>query len=105
MSIKSYRDLDIYQIAHRLAVELHKATLTELPKFETYEEASQIRRSSKSISVNLVEGFSRRRYKAEYLRFLVFSLSSCDETIEHIRFLKETESLANQRCDYFFCKV
>jgi four helix bundle protein len=101
MSIRSYRDLEIYQIAHRLAVEVHKATLKELPKFETYEEGSQIRRASKSISINLVEGFGRRRYKAEYLRFLIFSLSSCDETIEHIRFLRDTESLAFQRCDYF----
>jgi four helix bundle protein len=104
MSVKSYRDLDIYQIAHRLAVEVHKATITELPKFETYEEGSQIRRASKSVSTNLVEGFGRRRYKAEYVRFLVFSLSSCDETLEHIRFLGETESLANQRCEYFFTK-
>ena len=51
MPIKSYRDLEIYQIAHRLAVEVHKTTLRELPKFETYEEASQIRRASKSVSL------------------------------------------------------
>jgi four helix bundle protein len=102
MPIKSYRDLEIYQIAHRLAVEVHKVTLTELPRFETYEEASQIRRASKSVATNLVEGFGRRRYKAEYLRFLIFSLSSCDETIEHIRFLRDTDSLVSQRCEYFF---
>src|SRR5262245_40277905 len=102
MSIRSYRDLEIYQIAHRLAVEVHKATLMEVPKFESYEEGSQIRRASESISINPVEGFGRRRYKAEYLRFLIFSLSSCDETIEHIRYLRDTESLAFQRCDYFF---
>src|SRR5262245_18474313 len=102
MPIQSYRDLEIYQIAHRLAVEVHKATLTELHKFETYQEGSQIRRASKSISINLVEGFGRRKYKAEYIRFLIFSLSSCDETIEYIRLLGDTESLAPSRCDYFF---
>jgi len=55
-----------------------------LPKFEMYEEGSQIRRSSKSVSNNIVEGFGRRKYKQEFIRFLTFSLGSCDETIEHL---------------------
>lgn len=38
--IMSYRDSKIYQLAHRLAVELHPVTL-ELPRFELYEEGSQ----------------------------------------------------------------
>ena len=89
--ITSYRDLDVYQVAHTLAVNIHALTL-KLPKHEMYEEGSQIRRSAKSIPANLVEGFGRRRYKAEYLRFLVFAPASCDETIEHLRLLKETAS-------------
>ncbi len=47
---KSYRDYEIWQMAHELTVRVHKMTLEKLPKFEMYEEASQIRRSSKSIS-------------------------------------------------------
>ncbi len=90
MSVFSYTDLEIYQIAHRLAVEVHSMTLKELPKFETYEEASQSRRASKSIPANIAEGFGRRRYKAEYIRFLIYSLSSCDEMSAHLRLLKDT---------------
>ena len=57
---KSYEDLDIYNIAVDLAVEVHKMTLQELPKFEMYEEGDQIRRSSKSIGANnLRPGFVR----------------------------------------------
>lgn len=98
----SYRDLEIYQMAHRLAVELHKLTLG-LPKFEMYEEGSQVRRSSKSVSTNIVEGYGRRRYQNEYIRYLVFSHSSCEETIEHLEFLFETESLKDKELyDYFF---
>jgi len=52
----TYKDLDIYKLSHRLAVEIHKMAL-KLPKFEMYEEGAQIRRSSKSISTNIVEGF------------------------------------------------
>ncbi len=72
-------------------------SLAELPRFELYEEGSQIRRSSKSVLANIVEGYGRRRYKAEYVRFLIFALASCDETREHLELLRETGSLANPK--------
>jgi four helix bundle protein len=78
--MNSYKDLDIYKLAYRLAIEVHKMTLT-LPKYELYEQGSQVRRSSKSIKDNIAEGFGRRRYKDEFVRFLVFAHSSCDEAI------------------------
>src|SRR5438105_15421143 len=71
-------------------------TLQELPKFEMYEEASQIRRSVKSIRSNIVEGYGRRSYKQEFIRFLVFAHASCDETIDHLEGLFETGSLTNE---------
>src|SRR5215831_2829141 len=92
----SYRDLEIWRRARQVAVAVHRMTLQELPKFEMYEEASQIRRSAKSISANIVEGYGRRRYKQEFIRFLVFAHASCDETIEHLEMLFETGSLTNE---------
>jgi len=67
-----------------------------LPKFEMYEEGSQIRRSSKSVKSNLVEGYGRRNYKNEYIRFITFALASNDETIDHLETLYETESLTDE---------
>jgi four helix bundle protein len=58
-----------------------------LPKYELYETGSQLRRSSKAISVNIVEGFGRRKYIADYLRFLIYAQSSCDETIEWMSYI------------------
>ncbi len=66
---QSYKDLDIYKIAHKLAIKIHDMSL-KLPKFEMYEEGSQIRRSSKTIKINIVEGFRRRRYKQEFIKYL-----------------------------------
>ena len=56
---KSYRDLEIYRLSKKLAVDVHRMTLEELPKFEMFEEGSQIRKSSKSVVSNIVEGFGR----------------------------------------------
>lgn len=91
-AFQTYKDLEIYQLSHDLAIEIHKVSLS-LPKFELYEEGSQLRRSAKAIPVNIVEGFGRRRYKNDFIRFLTFALASCDETKEHLKILYETEAL------------
>ena|SRR5215212_3247156 len=93
----SYRDLEIWKLAREAAIAVHWMTLHELPKFEMYEEASQIRRSVKSIRSNIVEGYGRRRYKQEFIRFLVFAHASCDETIDHLEGLFDTRSLTNEQ--------
>lgn len=92
----SYKNLEIWERARTVSIAIHKMTLTELPKFEMYEVGNQIRRSSKSIRSNIVEGYGRRRYTIEYIRFLTFSISSNDETIDHLETLFETESLKNK---------
>jgi len=92
MAFQTYKDLEIYQVSHKLAVEIHRISLS-LPRFELYEEGSQVRRAAKSIPANIVEGFGRRRYKNEFIRFLTFALASCDETKEHLKILSETESI------------
>ena len=45
---------------------------------------------------NIVEGYGRRRYKQEFIRFLTYSLASCDETTDHLETLYETESLKDE---------
>lgn len=80
---KSYKDLEIYSTSLGLFLEIHPLSL-QLPKYELYELGSQMRRSSDSVVSNIVEGYGRRRYKADFIRFLVFSHSSCLETINHI---------------------
>jgi four helix bundle protein len=92
----SYKNLEIWKLAKENSIQIHKMTLTELPKFEMYEEGSQIRRSSKSVRSNIVEGYGRRRYRNEYIRFLTFSISSNDETLDHLETLFETGSLTNK---------
>lgn len=90
--MKSYRDLEIYTDSKRLAIAVHKMSLM-LPKLELFEEGGQIRRSAKAITAMIVEGYGRRRYKADFIKYLVYAQSECDETIIHLDFLFETESM------------
>ncbi|WP_281228025.1 four helix bundle protein [Flavobacterium aquiphilum] len=81
--MKSYKDLEIYKKGLSLFFETHKMSLL-LPKYEMYELGSQLRRASDSVITNIVEGYGRKRYKADFIRFLVFSHSSNLETINHL---------------------
>ena len=95
--MKSYRDLEIYKESKRLAIEVHKMSMV-LPKFELLEEGGQVRRSSKSVTAMIVEGYGRGRYKADFVKYLVYAQSECDETIVHLDFLFETQSLKEKDC-------
>lgn len=92
----SYRQLDIWRLAKDASNEIRRMTLTKLSKFELYETGSQIRRSAKSVRSNIVEGYGRRRYKQEFVRFLTFAIASNDETIDHLESLRETQSLVDE---------
>jgi four helix bundle protein len=52
MDIKGFEDLEVFQRAYRLALEVHRASL-KFPTVEQYALADQMRRASKSICVNL----------------------------------------------------
>jgi len=79
----TYRDLAIYSISMELFFKVHPLTL-KLPKYELYELGSQLRRSSDSVVTNIVEGYGRRRYINDYIKFLVYAHASNDETINHL---------------------
>ena len=93
--MKSYRDLEIYNSSQELAIKIHTMTLA-LPKFEMYEEGSQIRRSSKAVTSAIVEGYGRRNYKKDFIKFLIIAITENDETIVHLDFLFKTGSLLNE---------
>ena len=92
----SYKKLEIRQIARELVIDIHKMTLHKLPKFEMFEEGSQSHRSIKSVKSTIVEGYGRRRYKQEFIRFLNYAIATNDETINHLETLFETESLTDK---------
>jgi len=92
----SYKKLRVWQMARDLSVKIHTVTMTQLPKHEMYEEGPQLRRSIKSVRSNIVEGYGRRMYRQDFVRFMVMAHASCDETLDHLDTLHETGSLADE---------
>ncbi len=86
----TFEDLDVFQRAYKISLEIHRKSL-ELPKTEQYGLADQIRRASKSIAVNLAEGYGKRRSNAEFRRYIHIALGSADEMRVWVRYLYDLD--------------
>lgn len=91
VKIKSYRDLEIWNEAHSLTLEIYKIT-KNFPKEETYGLISQIRRSSASVPACIVEGHSRNT-KKEFIKFLYDARASAAETEYHLLLSRDLDYL------------
>jgi len=75
--MQSFRDLQVWQEAHRFVLQIYKATQT-YPTDERFGLISQMRRASVAVPANIVEGFRRRGIK-DKLRFYNISEASLEE--------------------------
>ena len=71
--LESAKDLTVYKLGHELAMKIFELT-KRFPSEEKYALTSQIRRSSRSICLNLREAWAKRRYEAHF----VSKLTDCD---------------------------
>ena len=82
----SFEDLEVFQRAYRLSLDIHRASL-HLPAIEQRALGDQLRRASKSICANIAEGYGRqKRSKAEFKRFVQMAIGSCDEMRVWVRY-------------------
>jgi four helix bundle protein len=84
--IKSFTDMPVWQMAHRLSIEIFKMTVG-LPKSEDYALTAQIRDSSNSVSSNISEAFGRNK-KNDKNYFYTISRGSAFETQNHLLYGK-----------------
>jgi four helix bundle protein len=95
MSVES---LGVYQKSYQLALEIHSITRGFPSQEQVAGIADQLRRSSKSIPANIVEGYAKRQfYPAEFKRYLVTALGSCDESILWLKMSQDLQMLDSPR--------
>jgi four helix bundle protein len=76
--IRTYRDLEVFQESYAAALDISKLA-KRFPPFEQLELGRQIRRATRSIPANIVEGWAKRQSVAEFKRYLQVAVGSCDE--------------------------
>jgi four helix bundle protein len=83
--IKSFKDLEVYRLSYDTAMDLFRIS-KKFPKEELYSLTSQLIRSSRSISANIAEGWSKRHYENKFKNHLIDALGSNGETQNWISF-------------------
>jgi len=73
VSVKSVKQLTVYRKAYAVAMEIFQLSKA-FPQDERYSLTGQIRRSSRSVCLNLREAWAKRRYEAHFIS----KLTDCD---------------------------
>lgn len=91
--LKGHRDLKVYQLAYKLAMEIFNAS-KRFPKEEKYSLTDQIRRSSRSIAANIAEGFRKRQYPKMFVSKLADADGEATETQVWLDFARDCEYMS-----------
>jgi four helix bundle protein len=94
-TIQKVYDLDVYNLSYSLALEVFLLT-KKFPKEETYSLTDQIRRSSRSIPVNISEGFAKRKYENIFKNHLITAIGSSEETKTWLDFARDFTYLSKE---------
>ena len=94
--INSAKDLKVYKAAYNLAMRIFEIS-KRFPPEERYALTSQIRRSSRSVCLNLREAWAKRRYEAHFIS----KLTDCDgensETDSSLDFARDSGYISAQQ--------
>ena len=100
--IRSVEDLNVFKKAYSVSLSIHRFSLG-LPKYEQYSLGDQIRRASKSICVNLAEGYAKSIGSSkEFKRFILMSLGSSDEMKVWLSYCKDLGYLDGEEWNVYY---
>ena len=94
-SVKSHRDLEVYKLSFKLAMEIFNISKT-FPVEEKYSLTDQIRRSTRSVSSNIAEAFRKRRYPKSFILKLSESETESAETQVWLEFAHSCNYLSHE---------
>ena len=95
MTSQGFRDLKVYQLAFRLAMEIFKLSKS-FPKEEKYSLTDQIRRASRSVAANIGEGYRKKRYVKMFVSKMADADGEATETQVWIDFAAECGYLSTE---------
>ncbi len=92
--IRTFKDLIVYQKAFEEAMRIFQITKS-FPRIEQYSLTDQIRRSSRSVCVNIGEAWRKRRYPAHFVSKLTDADTEATESIIWLDFSLECKYLSS----------
>ena len=90
MPVQTAKELEVYQLAYSLAMQVFQLSKS-FPPEERWALTGQIRRSSRSVCLNLREAWAKRRYEAHFVSKLTDCDGECNETDTSLDFARDCE--------------
>lgn len=97
-SVKSHRELRVYQMAMDVAMRIFELT-KGFPAEERFSMVDQVRRSSRSVCANIAEAWRRRRYEAHFVSKLNDAECEAEETRVWLEFARRCGYLAKEEAE------
>ena len=98
LNYNGYRDLKVFQLSYKLAMDIFEITKT-FPKEEKFSLTDQIRRSSRSIAANIAEAWKKRIYPKMFVSKIVDATGEAGETEVWLGVSKDAGYLPKQKYD------
>jgi four helix bundle protein len=95
MPVQSAKELEVYQTAYALAMRVFEAS-KRFPPEERWALTGQIRRSSRSVCLNLRESWAKRRYEAHFISKLTDCDGESNETDSSLDFAKDCKYITDE---------
>jgi four helix bundle protein len=92
--VNSFKDLIVYQKAHKLAMDIFELS-KKFPKEEKFSLTDQIRRSSRSVSSCIAESWAKRLYRKAFVNKLTDSLGEEFETEDWLAYSRDCMYISN----------
>lgn len=102
-SVKSFKDLILWQKSHQIVLVTYKLT-GKFPSVEKFGLTDQVKRSAVSISSNIAEGFGRSTNK-DKLHFLIMARGSSNELLNQLTIAKDLEFIKSEDLDFLEDKI
>jgi len=83
-SIRSFKDLEVYQNSYKAMLTVMREVVTQLPAAEKYDLKHQTSRACKSIPMLIAEGYTKRHQKAGFQKYLDDAMAECNEMIVNL---------------------
>ena len=96
MAFGGFRDLNVYQLAFRLAMAIYEDT-KKFPVEERYSLTDQVRRSSRSVTGNIAEGYRKKRYPKMFINKMADADGEATETQVWIDFAHACGYMCDER--------
>ena len=92
--MKSVEDLDVFKLAHELALEVYRVTVG-FPREENFSLVPQMRRAATSVGMNLVEG-SMRLSRREFRQFVGVARGSAAEVSYQLLLARDLDYMSKE---------